>query len=508
MPDTLRSPHDFTALAALLGPRLAQGQAERRLHGQNETYFPNTPPDAVAYPETTAEVSAILRHCHAHEIPVTPYGAASSLEGQHLATQGGLSLDMTHMNRLLTTSAEDLLCTAQPGLTRKRLNEELRATGLFFSVDPGADATLGGMAATRASGTTAVRYGTIRDNILAMEVVMADGTAIRTGSAAPKSASGYDLAHLMIGSEGTLGVITELTLRLHGQPEATAAATCRFASVEEAVMCVILTIQSGLPMARIELLDHMMVRGFNIHSGADLPEAPHLFLEFHGSEASVAEQMTRFRDIARDFGSEGWQTATRPEDRRRLWAMRHDAHYASAALGSGHIWPTDTCVPISRLAEAVTWAQDEAARMELTATIVGHVGDGNFHVGLSVDPDDTAVMDRAKAYTNALGEMALRLGGTISGEHGIGLGKQGFMDREHGPALPFMRAIKQALDPKGILNPGKLLPPLTTEGSADKTRQDEVRQDEVRPDKAHPDKDRPDEDQPDPAARPPMAFDP
>ena len=366
---------------------------------------------------------------------------------------------MSRMNRLLLISAEDLLCTAQPGLTRKRLNEELRATGLFFSVDPGADATLGGMAATRASGTTSVRYGTIRENILALEAVMADGSVIRTGSQARKSATGYDLTHLLIGSEGTLGVITELTLRLHGTPEAISAATCRFASVEDAVNCVILTIQSGLPMARIELLDHMMVRGFNAYSRAELPERPHLFLEFHGSHAGVAEQTEAFRDIAAEFGAEGWQTATRSDARNALWAMRHNAHYASAAMNpGGRIWPTDTCVPISRLAEAVTWAQDTAAGMGLTATIVGHVGDGNFHVGLCVDPEDAAGMAQAKAYTQALGEMALRLGGTVSGEHGVGIGKQGFMPAEHGAAVGIMRAIKSALDPQGLLNPGKLLP--------------------------------------------------
>ncbi|AUC52089.1 2-hydroxy-acid oxidase [Sagittula sp. P11] len=459
MPDTLHT-NALTRLTALLGDRLVTSEADRRLHGQNETYYPNTPPDAVAYPETTAEVSEIVKICADTGTPVTPYGAASSLEGQHLAVQGGISLDFARMNRLLSVSAEDLLCTAQPGLTRKRLNEDLRDTGLFFSVDPGADASLGGMAATRASGTTAVRYGTIRENILALEAVMADGTIIRTGSEARKSATGYDLTHLLIGSEGTLGIITELTLRLHGLPESVAAATCRFASVEDAVNCVILTIQSGLPMARIELLDHMMVRGFNRYAQADLPEEPHLFLEFHGSEAGVAEQSAAFREIAADFGASGWKDAVKAEDRNALWAMRHSAHYASAALGEGrHIWPTDTCVPISKLAEAVTWAQTRAAEIGLTATIVGHVGDGNFHVGLSVDPENPAEMARAHDYTHALGEMALRLRGTVSGEHGIGIGKQDFMTEEHGPAVPFMRAIKQALDPGGILNPGKLLPP-------------------------------------------------
>ncbi|MBP0481170.1 FAD-binding oxidoreductase [Sagittula salina] len=457
MPDALAQ------LADLLGPRLVTTEADRRLHGQNETWYPETLPSAVAYPETTEEVSAILKICHAKSLPVTAYGAASSLEGQHLALNGGLCLDMARMNRLLSVTPEDLLCVVQPGITRKRLNEELRATGLFFSVDPGADASLGGMAATRASGTTAVRYGTIRENILGLEVVLADGTVIRTGSHARKSATGYDLTHLMIGSEGTLGIITEMTVRLHGQPEAVAAATCRFGSVEEAVNCVILTIQSGIPMARIELLDQFMVRGFNLYSKSALPEVPHLFLEFHGSSAAVAEQMASFGEIAEEFGVSGWQTATQAEERNALWAMRHNAHYASAALGAGagggHVWPTDTCVPISRLAEAVTWAQEKTVEMGLTATIVGHVGDGNFHVGLSVDPEDKAVMARAESFAHALGEKALSLGGTVSGEHGIGIGKQHFMADEHGTAVATMRAIKTALDPTNILNPGKLLPP-------------------------------------------------
>ena len=455
-------PHDIalTALAALLGNRLTTSDADRRLHGQNETYYPNTPPDAVAYPETTAEVSKILKICHANDCPVTAYGAASSLEGQHLALHGGLSLDMSRMNRVLGVQPEDLTCTVQPGLTRKQLNEELRATGLFFSVDPGADASIGGMAATRASGTTAVRYGTIRDNILAVEAVMADGTVIRSGSRARKSASGYDMTHLMIGSEGTLGIITELTLRLHGQPECITAATCRFDDVQQAVACVIATIQCGIPMARIELLDHMMVRGFNAYAKAGLPEEPHLFLEFNGAPQAVAEQMASFEEIATDSGARGWQTATTTEDRNALWAMRHNAHYASAALGRGkHIWPTDVCVPISHLAQAIAQSQADAQRLNLTATIVGHVGDGNFHAGLSVDPEDADEMARALEFTHALGDTALRMGGTVSGEHGIGIGKQDFMQAEHGAALGYMRAIKQAFDPKGILNPGKLLPP-------------------------------------------------
>lgn len=447
-------------LTALLGDRLSTTQADRDLHGQNETWYPLTPPDAVAYPETTAEVSAILKICHDTGCPVVAYGAASSLEGQHLATLGGITLDMNRMNRVLTVNAEDLNAVVQPGITRIALNEELRATGLFFPVDPGANASIGGMAATRASGTTAVRYGTMRENILALEAVMADGTIIRTGTQARKSSTGYDLTHLIVGSEGTLAIITELTLRLQGIPEATSAATCRFDTVEDAVNCVIMTIQSGLPMARIELLDEMMVRGFNVYADAGLPEKPHLFLEFHGSTAGVAEQVETFGAIAEEFGAEGWKTATNTEDRNALWAMRHKAHYASASLGKGkHLMPTDVCVPISKLAEAVVQAQKDAVALGLTSTIVGHVGDGNFHCGISLDPDDADEMARAETFTKALAETALRLGGTVSGEHGIGLGKQKYMDAEHGPAaVAAMRAIKAALDPTNILNPGKLLP--------------------------------------------------
>lgn len=451
------------ALRACLGDRLVTAEADRVQHGRNETYYPDTPPDAVAYPETTQEVSAILKICAAHRCPVTAYGAASSLEGQHLAVRGGLSLDLSSMDRVLDVRAEDLNAVVQPGITRLALNEELRATGLFFPVDPGADASIGGMAATRASGTTAVRYGTMRENVLALEAVMADGTVIRTGSGARKSSTGYDLTHLLIGSEGTLGIITELTLRLQGIPEAVSAATCRFETVEDAVNCVILTIQSGLPMARIELLDEMMVRGFNAYAKAGLPEKPHLFLEFHGGPGAVAEQVAAFGEIAAGFGAEGWRTATRAEDRTALWSMRHKAHYASAALGKGkHLWPTDVCVPISHLAEAVTQAQRDAVRLGLTSTIVGHVGDGNFHAGISVDPNDAGEMARAHAFTKALAETALRLGGTVSGEHGIGLGKQGYMLAEHGAALAYMRAIKTAFDPHDILNPGKMLPPAAT----------------------------------------------
>jgi D-lactate dehydrogenase (cytochrome) len=456
-------PACIDALKAQLGDRISTSQADLTLHGQNETYYPNTPPDAVAYPASTADVQTIVRLCAKHACPITPVGAASSLEGQHLAVTGGISVDFRDMNRMLALHPEDLHCVVQPGLTRKALNTDLRSTGLFFPVDPGADASMGGMAATRASGTTAVRYGTMQENILALEAVLADGTVIRTGSAARKASNGYDLTHLLIGSEGTLGIITELTLKLHGLPEAITAATCRFANVDDAVNCVITTIQCGIPMARIELLDHMMVRGFNRYSDAGLPELPHLFLEFHGSPAAVADQRTAFAEIAQEFGAEGWKTADTTEERTALWAMRHDAHYASAALGNGkHIWPTEVCVPISKLAEAVRQSQQDAEKLGLTATIVGHVGDGNFHAGLSVDPNDPDEMKRAEQFTSDLCKTALRLGGTVSGEHGIGLGKQRHMSAEHGDALIPMRAIKAALDPHDILNPGKMLPSTKT----------------------------------------------
>ena len=448
------------ALRALLGDRLATSDSHRELHAQNEAYFARALPDAVAYPETTEEVSRILAICHEARCPVTPFAAASSLEGQHLPIAGGVSLDMGRMTRVLAVNAEDLNCTVQPGLTREALNTELRATGLFFPIDPGANASIGGMAATRASGTMAVRYGTMREAVLGPEVVMADGTVIRTGSQARKSATGYDLTHLIVGSEGTLGVITEVTLRLYGQPEAISAATCRFESVEDAVNCVILTIQSGLPMARIELVDEMMVRGFNLSGDAGLPEKPHLFLEFHGTPAGVAEQAATFAEIAEDFGATGFAKADRPEDRSRLWALRHGAHYANSALEPGkRTLATDVCVPISKLAEAVTAAQRKSRDLGLTCTIVGHVGDGNFHCGVRVDPEDADELKKVKGFVNELNDLALSLGGTVSGEHGIGIGKQAYMTREHGAALGYMRALKQAYDPRGILNPGKLLPP-------------------------------------------------
>ncbi len=447
-------------LAEVFGPRFTTSDSVLRQNSRNESHFPEAAPDAVIWPETTEDVVRVVKACAAGGIPVTAIGVGSSLEGQHLPVKGGVSLDFSRMNKVLQVNAEDLNAVVQPGVTRTQLNDELRATGLMFPVDPGADASLGGMAATRASGTTAVRYGTMRENVLALEAVMADGTVIRTGSKARKSSSGYDLTHLLVGSEGTLGIITELTVKLQGVPEAMAAATCRFETVEDAVNCVILVIQTGLPMARIELVDEMMVRGFNLHADAGLPEKPHLFLDFHGTPEGVNEQVGMFREIAADFGAEAWAEAKTTEARNALWKMRHNGHYATAAIAPGkRTLATDVCVPISRLAEAVTTAQTLSREMGITCTIVGHVGDGNFHCGVRFDPEDAEDLARTHAFAGRLNELALALGGTVSGEHGIGLGKQKYMAAEHGPALGYMRAIKAALDPQGILNPGKLLPP-------------------------------------------------
>ncbi|MBU2868725.1 FAD-binding oxidoreductase [Pacificibacter marinus] len=447
------------ALERLLGDRLVTSDAVCAQHGENETYFPHTPPDAVVFPENTEDVSQIVKLCNTHACPIVAYGAGTCLEGQHLPVQGGVTLDFSKMNKVLEVHDEDLTVTVQPGLTREELNTHLRDTGLFFSVDPGANASIGGMAATRASGTTAVRYGTMSDNVLALEAVMADGSIIRTGTGARKTSSGYDLTHLLIGSEGTLGIITELTVKLHGVPEAMSAATCYFDSIEDAVNTVILTIQSGIPMARIELLDDVMVRGFNMYSKSDLPEKPHLFVEFHGSPSSVAEQAEGFGDIAAEFSAQAFSWTSKAEERTALWAMRHKAHYASRALSPGkHLMSTDVCVPISRLAEAVMEAKDSSLRLGLTSTLVGHVGDGNFHCGIGVDPEDAEELARVKAFSDNLCELALRLGGTVTGEHGIGLGKAKYMEAEHGPAVAFMRAVKTALDPNNILNPGKIFP--------------------------------------------------
>jgi D-lactate dehydrogenase (cytochrome) len=453
-------PHDaaLAELTLLLGDRLSRSKPELAQHGQNETWFPETPPDAVAWPETTEEVSRLVAICARHGCPVVAWGAGTSLEGHALAFRGGVVVDFARMNRVLEVRPGDMQAVVQPGLTREGLNAELRATGLMFPVDPGANATLGGMAATRASGTTAVRYGTMRDNVLALEVVLADGRLIRTGSGARKSSAGYDLTGLFVGSEGTLGLVTELTLRLHGQPEAVSAAVCAFPDFAAAVEAVIATIQSGIPMARIEFVDETVARIFNAQSGTAFPELPHLMVEFHGSEASAAEDARRFGEIAEGLGGLGFDWATSTEDRNRLWRMRHGAYRACIAARPGSMgMVTDICVPISRLAEAVAETRGDIADLGLQGPILGHVGDGNFHAILLLERGNAGELARAKEVTRRLAERALRLGGTITGEHGVGVGKKGLMALEHGEAWEVMARIKRALDPDGILNPGKVV---------------------------------------------------
>jgi D-lactate dehydrogenase (cytochrome) len=449
----------ITELKSLLGDRLSTGPSVRDLHSEDAAYATPVRPDAVAFPDSTEEVSEVVKICARHKCPVVPFGVGTSLEGQVIPIKGGISVDTSRINKVLRVNPEDLDAVVQPGVTRKQLNEELRATGLMFTVDPGADATLGGMAATRASGTNTVRYGTMRENTLALEVVLADGTIINTGTRARKSSAGYDLTKLMIGSEGTLGIITQLTVRLYGQPEAISAATCAFPSVDDAVNSVILAIQSGLPMARIELLDELQMKGMNTYNpDMNLPEKPHLFLEFHGSESGVAEQVESFRDIANEFGGEAFDWATKTEDRNRLWEARHNAYWAARSLRQGaRPIVTDVCVPISALAEAINRTKADIAEAGLMAPVVGHVGDGNFHLAILIDPDNSEEFAKAKELAASLNAMALELEGTVTGEHGVGTGKMAYLADEHGPALQVMAAIKKALDPDNIMNPGKMI---------------------------------------------------
>jgi D-lactate dehydrogenase (cytochrome) len=450
----------FELIRARLGDRFTTAAAVREHHGKDETYHRAAPPDAVAFPESTEEVSAIIKACAVHRIPVIAYGTGTSLEGHISALRGGVTLDLSRMNRVLEVIADDLDVLVQAGVTRKQLNTHLRDTGLFFPIDPGADASLGGMTATRASGTNAVRYGTMRENVLGLSVVMSDGQVIRTGGRARKSSAGYDLTRLMVGSEGTLGVITEIRLRLHGIPEAISAAVCAFPSVEQAVRTVIATIQSGVPVARIELLDDVQMGACIRHSRLEgYRAAPTLFFEFHGTPASVAEQAETVKEIAQDFDGADFQWATTPEARNQLWQARHDAFYAALALRPGaKAIVTDVCVPISRLAECVSSVKREVEAARLLAPIVGHVGDGNFHLTFLVDLDDADEVARAKQVSRRMVEHALALGGTCTGEHGVGLGKMAYLASEHGePAMNVMRAIKRALDPDDIMNPGKIV---------------------------------------------------
>jgi D-lactate dehydrogenase (cytochrome) len=448
----------IAALAARYGNRLFTSAALREQHGHTTTWIKNQPPDAVLFPQNAEEVQEVVRLCAAHRVPVIGFGQGTSLEGQVNAPRGGICLDFRDMNKVLAVHAEDLDCVIEPGITRKQLNEFLRDTGVFFPIDPGADASLGGMAATRASGTNAVRYGTMKDNVLALKAVLANGEVISTGHRAKKSSAGYDLTRLMIGAEGTLGIITELTLRLSGIPEAVSSGVCPFPSVEAACNAAILTIQSGIPIARIELLDALQVKACNAYSKLSLPETPMLFVEFHGSEASVAEQSQRFGEIARELGGGPFDWATKAEDRTRLWQARHDAYWAAIGMRPGiGALSTDVCVPISRLAECVTQSQHDLEASRLIAPIVGHVGDGNFHMLLMIDQNDADEVRRAHDFLERLAERAIAMDGTCTGEHGVGQGKMKYLPAEHGePALEVMRAVKRALDPLDIMNPGKI----------------------------------------------------
>ncbi|WEX76302.1 FAD-binding protein [Sinorhizobium numidicum] len=444
-------------LAARFGDRFQTGEAIRAQHAHTTTYIPAQLPDAVVFPENAAEVREIVEIAGAHRVPLIPFATGSSLEGHVNAPFGGISVDMMRMNRVLAVNAEDLDCTVEPGVTREELNTYLRDTGLFFPIDPGANASIGGMTSTRASGTNAVRYGTMKDNVLALTAVVAGGREIKTAHRARKSSAGYDLTRLFVGAEGTLGIITSVTLRLQGIPEVISGGVCPFPTIEDACNAVILTIQSGIPVARIELLDALQMKACNSYSGLSYEEIPTLFVEFHGSADSVELQSRQFAEIASEFGSTGFIWTTNPEERARLWKARHNAYWAQKSLmPGGAILSTDVCVPISRLADCVAATHEDIAEHGLIAPIVGHAGDGNFHVGLLFDDKDAADVARAEAFVERLNARALSMDGTCTGEHGIGQGKMPFLAAELGDALDLMRQIKGALDPDNIFNPGKI----------------------------------------------------
>ena len=447
------------ALKSRFGAQFSEAMAVREQHGRDESAFTTVPPPAgVVFAQSTADVQDAIKLCAQHKVPVIPYGVGSSLEGHLLAVQGGISLDVSRMNQVLAVNAEDLTVTVQPGVTRKALNDEIKSTGLFFPIDPGADASIGGMTATRASGTNAVRYGTMRENVLALEVVTAQGEAIRTGTRAKKSSAGYDLTRLFVGSEGTLGVITEVTLRIYPLPEAVSAAICSFPTIADAVTTVIQTIQIGVPIARVELIDGNSVRAVNQYAKLSLREEPMLLMEFHGSPAGVKEQAETVQEIAREHRGADFEWADTPEERTRLWTARHNAYFAAVQSRPGcRCITTDTCVPISRLADALLDTVAEADESGIPYFLVGHVGDGNFHVGYLIDPDDDDERARAEALNHRVVQRAIALQGTCTGEHGVGLHKMGFLIDEAGAgAVAMMRTIKQALDPDNIMNPGKV----------------------------------------------------
>jgi D-lactate dehydrogenase (cytochrome) len=460
-PAAVRRPFPAELLSALqsaFGERVSTAEAVRTNHGRDESPFDPQLPDAVVFARNAEDVQTIVRLCARYDVPVIPYGNGSSLEGHLLAVQGGVSIDLAEMNRVLSINAEDLTVTVEPGISRKQLNEALRGTGLFFPIDPGADASIGGMTATRASGTNAVRYGTMRENVLGLCAVLADGRLIRTGTHARKSSAGYDLTRLFVGSEGTLGVVTEITLRLYPLPEAVSAAVCTFASMESAVRAVIETIQMGVPIARVEFVDALAIRAINRHSNLTLREASTLFFEFHGTQAGVKEQAELVQEIAAQNTGEGFEWATRPEDRSRLWNARHNAYFAMLQLKPGcRAVTTDVCVPISRLAECVVETEQDLKASTLPCPIVGHVGDGNFHVAMLIDPQRPEEFAEAERLNHRIVKRALRMNGTCTGEHGVGLHKIDFLVEEAGPvAIDTMRAIKHALDPRNLMNPGKI----------------------------------------------------
>ena len=445
------------ALRELLGDRLSTSAYDLESHSRDESWHEPEPPDAVAFAQSTEEVAAIVRLCAQHQTPIVPFGAGTAVEGHVQAVHGGVSLDLSRMKRILSIESEDLDCRVEAGVTRMGLNNELEKHGLMFPVDPGADATLGGMAATGASGTTAVRYGTMRDNVLGLTIVTADGRIIRTGGRARKSSAGYDLTRLLVGSEGTLAVITELQLKAQPLPEATSSAVCAFESIDGAVDCVVEMLQSSIPVARCELLDSSSIDAVNRYSKLDLPVGPTLFLEFHGTEKSVAEQAELSGAIAAERGGGEFRWSAQREDRERLWEARHKAYYALKALKPGSKgWPTDVAVPISRLAECIGETAADCASLGLLAPILGHVGDGNFHVAFLFDESDAEELARVKEANARLIDRALAMGGTCTGEHGVGLGKIDALEAEHGEGVDLMRRIKQALDPAGLLNPGKI----------------------------------------------------
>ena len=462
------SPTDSTSLKdpclqelqKLLGERLSVSNSVREQHGRDESFHASAPPEAVAFVENNEEVAEIVRICVQYQKPIIPFGTGTSLEGHVAALHGGVCLDVSGMNKVLEVNENDLDCRVQAGVTRKELNQHLRNSGLFFPIDPGADASLGGMTATRASGTNAVRYGTMRENVLGLTVVTADGRIIRTGTRARKSSAGYDLTRLFVGSEGTLGIITEIQLRLYGVPEAISAAVCSFETMEGAVNTTISTIQMGIPVARIELLDEVQVDAINRYSDFDYALKPTLFFEFHGTEAWVKEQSEMVKEISTEEGGSDFQWSTQEQEKQKLWEARHNAYYAGLALRPGSKgWATDVCVPISRLADCILETRSDIEESKLTVPLVGHVGDGNFHLLFLIDPENEE--EELKLYqplNDRLIERALRMGGTCTGEHGIGSGKIKYMEAEHGDSLDLMRQIKQAFDPDNLMNPGKMLP--------------------------------------------------